>query len=527
VGDLVKPSVFKDFDVLIVGAGLAGLSTAYFLRDLSDYKIAVATKVSDGYGSSTFYSQGAFRCPGSSYGRESYVKDTLEGGRHINRRYLVELLASECRDSILSLERAGIRFAETRTGLQVVSDDVLFPGREIVTKLSHYLLGRGVEFLEWSSLIDIARLENGGYLALFTSRNSLVSVGAKAVVLATGGAANAYSRSDNPSQLACEGHGLALRLGLPLVDMEFVQFHPLGIAEPGRPSIMAPPFRNGKLVNKLGEDIIVKYGLESLGKAYVLYRDALSRAMMLEVREGRGVDGALLLYPEVSEEESRAVNAVKRLGLPIPMRVMPVAHYTMGGVEVGKDLRTELPGLYVVGELIGGVHGANRLGGNALTACVTFSKLVAADLLNYVRKEFDRGGVAEPRNIEEITDMYSSGEGGPDPADIRSRIRELMWSKVGVLRDGDGLEEAVETLYQVLDTLRTVKIGNVRDLTKLREAESTALTSLAIATSALRRKESRGAHYRLDYPEESNSWLLSIKTRMRDGKLIISEEPLT
>lgn len=290
---------------------------------------------------------------------------------------------------------------------------------------------------------------------------------------------------------------------------------------------MEPLFRGGKLVNSLGEDIIVKYGLGSLSKASTLYRDALSRAMMLEVREGRGVDGALVFYPEIDEEQSRAVNVMRKLGLSIPIRVMPVAHYTMGGVEVRKELRTKLPGLYVVGELMGGVHGANRLGGNALAACVTFSKLVVADLLNYIRKEFDRGEVADPRDIEGITDAYSSEESGPDPTDIRSRVRKLMWNKVGVLRDGDELEEAVEALYRLLDTLRTIKVRNIRDLAKLREAESTILTSLAIATSALRRKESRGAHYRLDYPEERGSWLLNIKTRMKGDKLIVSEEPLT
>ncbi|MEM0066577.1 MAG: FAD-binding protein, partial [Sulfolobales archaeon] len=360
---------FEEADVLIVGSGLSGLTTAFFIDKVSDYTVVVSSKTSAGYGSSTFYSQGAFRCPGTSYSEDDFIRDTLVGGRYINRKYLVEIMARECRESIQCLRDAGVALRETPSGFRVISDDKLFPGRELTTRLASYLANRGVKFLEGATLLDIVRSSSGGYIALHALGNSIVAVGAKAVVLATGGAANAYLRSDNPSQLTCDGHALALRLGLSLVDMEFVQFFPLGVAERGKPPVMIP-FTKGRLVNKYGEDIVQKYGLESLGKAVVVARDALSRYMMTEVMSGNGVDGALLVYPTENGDELNAAGfeTMRRLNLKPPIRVLPTAHYTMGGVRVDSNLRTALPGLYAAGELVGGVHGANRLGGNALTA---------------------------------------------------------------------------------------------------------------------------------------------------------------
>lgn len=513
-------------DVLVVGSGLAGLAAAYFIRRASDLSIVISSKTSAGYGSSTFYSQGAFRCPGRSYSVEDYVRDTIEGGRYINRRHLVEVVARECRDSILSLGEAGVVLRETQTGFRVVSDDRLFPGRELTTRLATYLAGRGVRFLSGGTLVDIARSASGGYVALHALGDELVAVGAKSVVLATGGAANAYIRSDNPAQLTCDGHGLALKMGLPLVDMEFVQFFPLGVAEPGRPPVMIP-FTRGALVNRHGEDVIQKYGLGSLGRAVVVARDALSRYMMTEVARGGGVDGALLVHPTEDSDELSAAGfeTMRRLGLRPPVRVLPTAHYTMGGVEVGPDLRTGLPGVYAVGELMGGVHGANRLGGNALTACVTLSRRVAEDLVRYVEGGFDprSGGLAEERDVRELLSKYSFGEGGVDAAAVRTEARRLMWEGAGVLRSEESLRSTLERLYQLAEALGRTRADGARGLAEVVEAENTVLASLSIVASALERRESRGSHFRLDYPEERSGWVKSIRVTLRGGRIVTSE----
>lgn len=517
----------KEVDILIVGSGLSGLALAYFLRNYTNYSILISTKTRAGFGTSTFYSQGAFRCPGVSYSEEDYVKDTIEGGRYLNRRYLVELLARECRDSISLLRNAGIVLRETQTGFRVVSDDPLFPGRELTVKLANYLVKFGVEFLGGATMLDVFKLESGGYLTIHAVGGDLVAVGSRVVVLATGGAANAYIRSDNPVQLSCDGHGVSLKLGLPLVDMEFVQFFPLGVAEDGKPAAMIP-FTKGRLLNKFGEDILHKYGLGSLGRAVVTARDALSRSMMLEVRSGRSIDGAISVEPEeVSDDLSLAgFEMMRRLGLKKPVKVLPTAHYTMGGVEVGPDLETGLPGVYVVGELVGGVHGANRLGGNALTTCVTLSRRVALSIARYLEEKFgvEKGSLIGLREVRDTVGSYSFGESALDPVKLRYEVRKLMWEKVGVLRTSEELEEAVDYLYRVAESLSRAEARNVRELVALREAENTVYTSISIALSALKREESRGSHYRLDHPEERSEWVKSLRVVYRDGKVSIAGE---
>jgi succinate dehydrogenase/fumarate reductase flavoprotein subunit len=510
-------------DVAIVGSGLAGLSTTYFLDTFMSERVVVAiiSKSSLGYGTSTYYSAGAFRCPVNGYSVDDYVRDVVEGGRYINKRSLVELIALRSVDAIRSLERLGIRFRASRGTLRVVSDDPLFRGRELVLALKDYVVKRpNTVVLENTYMLDIVKCGDGTFNTIcITTNGDYVVITSKVVVLATGGAANVYVRSDNPQQLSCDGHGVCLRLGLPLIDMEFIQFFPLGIAEPGRPTFMIP-FTKGRLVNKLGEDIIVKYGLGSLGKAIIVNRDRLSRYMMLEVMKGDGVDGTLLIYPEESDEElsSFANELRRRLGLRPPIKVLPTAHFSMGGVEVGDDLETSINGLYVVGELVGGIHGANRLGGNALTSCVVTAEVVARNITDYIENRF-RGDVRlSDEGVNQVVNEYRLREGKYIPSEVRSRIRNLMWSKAGIIRSNDSLKECIDELLIIHEELDKVRIGSHEEVIKYSEMLNTLLTSITTTYSALLRRESRGAHFRLDYPEEDSSWVKNIRITYSNGK---------
>lgn len=513
-------------DVLIVGGGLGGLSLAYFMSKRDAIPSVILTcKSALGYGTSTYYSQGAFRCPVGGYTAEDHARDTLESGRYVNRRFLVDLLVSQSLESVLALKEAGVEFRESRGMLRVVSSGSLFPGADLVTRLSKHVMRAGIKVLEGTHLIDVVRCGDGTYLTTHVSRGGILAINSKVLVLATGGAANAYLRSDNPQQLACDGHGTALKIGLPLIDMEFVQFFPLGIAEKDKPSFIAH-FTRGKLLNSLGEDVLIKYGMKDLYKATTSQRDLLSRYVMLEVSEGRGVDGALLIYPEPSADpQSRtAYELVRKLGLEPPVRVLPTAHYTMGGVEVNEALRTGLPGLYVIGELVGGVHGANRLGGNALSACTVISRRVALDIAEYLDKEFreDVNVVRGPEAFSELREAlknYVLREGRLKAEEVRLSVRSIMWNYVGVLRSEESISKGVEELSKVLEGLEEVSVSNCRDLVKLREAENTLLTSLAIAHSALVRTESRGSHFRMDYPDERPEWVKNVRVRLHEGKV--------
>jgi len=369
-------------------------------------------------------------------------------------------------------------------------------------------------------MLDIIKCSDGTFnIVCITTNGDYVVITSKVVVLATGGTANIYVRSDNPQQLSCDGHGVCLRLGLPLIDMEFIQFFPLGIAEPGKPAFMIP-FTKGKLVNKLGEDIITKYGLGGLGKAIIVNRDRLSRYIMLEVINGNGIDNTLLIYPEEGGEELSmfAKELVRRLNLRPPIKILPTAHFSMGGVEVSNYLETSINGFYVVGELVGGIHGANRLGGNALTSCVVTAELVAENVVDYLESKFEGGIRSNDEGVNQVIKEYSFRDGKYIPSEVRYRVRNLMWSKAGIIRSGDLLRECMEELLRIHEDLDKVRISNYEEVIKYSEMLNTLLTSITTTYSALLRCESRGAHFRLDYPEENSSWVKNIRITYSNGK---------
>jgi len=522
-------------DVAVVGSGLAGLSVVFFLeqtlKDFLDKAVSVVliSKSPLGYATSTYYSAGAFRCPVGGYSPNEFYTETLEAGRYINRSSLVKALVSDAAESVLALEKTGLRFRQQRGMLRVISKDDLYPGKELVLTLKSYTLSkRNVRVLENAFVLDVIVGGDGSLYLPCLSRDNVVLVNAKAVVLATGGAANVYSRSDNPPQLSSDGHGIALRLGLPLIDMEFVQFHPLGLLKRDMPGIILPSTlaSHGKLINKLGEDVVQKYGLESLVKAIVYYRDRLSRCAISEILAGRGVEGGLVLQLEPSSVNE---HTLRRLNLGQRIIVLPTAHFSMGGVKIDDQGRTPIRGVYAIGELAGGLHGANRLGGNALTACVVFARRAAKDIMRYVAEEFRER--LEPSIDAEVIrsylDRYTPREGFLRAADVRTEVRGLMWSYAGVVRSPESLRQCLDKLAEIYEKLDRVKIDNRQEVMRYAEAENTLLTALAVTHSALVRTESRGSHYRTDYPEEDPKWVKSIRVELRYGKYYLTIENLT
>ncbi|MEL9997905.1 MAG: FAD-binding protein, partial [Sulfolobales archaeon] len=191
---------------------------------------------------------------------------------------------------------------------------------------------------------------------------------------------------------------------------------------------------------------------------------------------------------------------------------------SMGGVEVGDDLETSINGLCVVGELVGGIHGANRLGGNALTSCVVTAEVVARGITDYIENRF-RGSVRlSDEGVNQVVNEYRLREGKYIPSEVRSRIRNLMWSKAGVIRSNDSLKECIDELLSIHEELGKVRIGSHEEVIKYSEMLNTLLTSITTTYSALLRRESRGAHFRLDYPEEDSSWVKSIRITYSNGK---------
>ncbi len=516
-------------DVTIIGTGIAGLSTIYFatslIRSEREASFTLVSKSPIGYGTSTYYSAAAFRCPVGGYTVDEHLKDTLNAGRYLNRIDLVKILVQEAVESVLSLKKIGIEFKVTKGTLRVIAvNDELYPGKELINKFKEYVRTlRNTKVLEGCNVADIARYDGGYSIVCILNDGRKVLINTSIIVLATGGISNIYSRSDNPQQLSCDGHAIALRLGLPLINMEFIQFFPLGIAEPGRYPFMIP-FTKGKLVNRLNEDVISKYGLGSLSKAIVYHRDALSIAIINEVKRGLGVDDALSLYPELdlSDELNRLASLLMmKLGLRSPIKVLPTAHFSMGGIEVDAHSKTMFGDLYAVGEVSGGIHGANRLGGNALTACIVFARRAAYDIVG----KLALGDVTTPNHItsEPIHDVLSKlgyRQGSCNPSRLLDEVRTLMWSNAGVIRSKDGLNYCINHLERIYERSKSVSIQSLVDLIDYLKLENILTIAQVVALASLLRSESRGSHFRADYPNEDPHWLKIIKVTYRDGRIV-------
>jgi succinate dehydrogenase/fumarate reductase flavoprotein subunit len=303
--------------------------------------------------------------------------------------------------------------------------------------------------------------------------------------------------------------------------MEFVQFFPLALAEPGMPPyLLSGVFtEEGRIINALGEEIPKKYGLTA--RPFVLKsRDLLSRAVMMEILQGGGVDGSVLIdarevFRKRSVEYISSTGSyevlVKRLkAAEKPFRVAPICHFCMGGLIIDEHGFTMIPGLYAAGEVVGGIHGANRHGGNALTDILVFGKRAGAAASTYSKKkkpaQTEELAQAEIKRYSTIIDRSSGYEGYA----IMMRLKDTMWDKVGIIRDATSLSDAFEEVFNLKLMAERVKASSGRDMLVTLETEMALDSAELIIRGAMARKESRGAHYRRDYPLENPKLLKPI-----------------
>ena len=521
-------------DVLVIGCGLAGLCAAI---EAARYgaSVVIASKAPPGYGSCTLYSGGAFRAAFGNYTPERHFIETLLHGHLLNDQEMVRTMVMEAPKLVAGLREYGVELSIAEGGAYARGKPPA-GGEAIVAPLLDRAEEMGVRVLDRAVALDLLSTGEGVHGCLFYSIRDgrLVKVLSGAVVLATGGYAGLYARSDNPRGIVGDGCAMALRAGARLIDMEFVQFFPLGLAEPGKP-VWLVPFTRGRLVNRLGEDVLKRYGLrEGLEELAVKRRDLLSRVMWLEVSEGRGFDGSLML---VLEEEgggegaaetvlSRIASGVARvLGLGDRIRVAPLAHFTMGGVRTTTWCHAGLAGLFACGEVVGGVHGANRLGGNALTEAVVFGTRAGEAAAIHSRH-------AEPGDAPEVVEDWARrlrglASGRESPRRVRAEVSRLMWEKCGVVREGRGLRDLLSRLRELEAACEELGARGPRGVVEAVEASNAVLVAAAVALSALARRESRGAHYRLDCPRRDDSaWLRRVVVSMERGRLRVSYEPV-
>jgi succinate dehydrogenase / fumarate reductase flavoprotein subunit len=583
----LAPYETHDYDVIVVGAGGAGLRAA-IEASAQGAKTALVCKSLLGKAHTVMAEGGVAAALGNVYPEDNWqvhFRDTMRGGKMLNNWRMAQLHAQEAPDRVLELERWGALFDRTKDGrilqrdfgghryarLAHVGDRT---GLEMIRTLQQHAVHRGLDvFMECAIqrlFTDEGRI--AGAFGYYRPTGKFVVFRSKAVVLATGGIGKAYAITSNSWEYTGDGHSLALWAGADLIDMECVQFHPTGMVWPPsvRGILVTEGVRGdgGTLKNNKGERFMFRYipeffraetadTEEEADRWYtdkkgarrtpdLLPRDEVARAINSEVKAGRGSPHGGVFLDIASRLPADAIkrrlpsmyHQFKELAdvdiTREPMEVGPTCHYVMGGVRVDADsTASTVPGLFAAGEVAGGMHGANRLGGNSLSDLIVFGRragLYAAEYAKGVKSalEVDDGRVAAI--TREILAPFER-TGGENPYTIQRDLQEMMQSLVGIIRTEPELKEAVQRLEALKDRARRVRVEGGRVYNPgwhlALDLASLLTVSEAVTLAALERRESRGGHTREDYPKPDGHFAqVNVVIRQSNGRMTVTQEPL-
>ncbi len=524
-------------DILILGSGGAGLFAALHAHQADPgLSITLAVKGLLGKCGCTRMVQGGYNvalAPGDSV--ERHFMDTIEGGKWLPDQELAWTLVSVAVERIRELENElGCFFDRNPDGTihqkafagqtfdrTVHKGDLT--GIEIINRLAEQVWARGIGRLEEHRAIEFIKDSGGkalaGVLVMDIRSGEFVLVQAQAVLLATGGGPTMYKYHTPSGDKTCDGMAMALRAGLTLRDMEMVQFHPTGLIAGPQTRITGTIIEEGlrgaggQLLNGAGERFMHHYDPRNERAT----RDIVSRAMFDQMRQGKvGPRGGLYITMRhldpvmVRRDFKGMVERCADCGFDLVsglVDVVPTAHYMMGGVVFRGDCTTDLPGLFVAGEDSGGVHGANRLGGNGVANSTVFGGIAGDAMPPWVRA---RGTFREPDEaaLGEAVARARTPLGKPagDIAALRERLYDIMWDDVGIVRDAASLRRAEGALDELEERLDATGVGSADLAFNLTWHDWLNLKNLlhvskAIRASAVAREDSRGAHYRSDFPE--------------------------
>ncbi len=550
-------------DILILGSGGAGLFAALHAKKAAPgLSVTVAVKGLLGKCGCTRMVQGGYNvalAPGDS--AERHFMDTIAGGKWLNEQDLAWTLVTVAQQRIRELENElGCFFDRNPDGTihqkafagqtfdrTVHKGDLT--GIEIISRLAEQVWARDIARLEEHRAVALIRARGGdalaGVLMIDMRSGEFVFVQARAVLLATGGGPTMYKYHTPSGDKSCDGMAMALRAGLALRDMEMVQFHPTGL-------LAGPDTRMTGTVLEEGLRGAGGYLLGGNGKRFMqnydarlerATRDVVSRAMIAEIRRGNTTpNGGLFIdMRHLGTEEVRRLfkGMVERCadcGFDLAgglVEVIPTAHYIMGGVLFRQDCSTSLPGLFAAGEDTGGVHGGNRLGGNGVANSTVFGGIAGDSMAAYVPahgklREPDESAIATA--VAECRRPLTQPQG--DTGALRDELYELMWNDVGVFRNAAGLHRAEGALVALDERLdRTGIAGDslVFNLTwhDWLNLKSLILVSRAITAASLAREESRGAHFRSDFPTAGpDDDLAFTRVQLSGGAISVGHEPV-
>ncbi|HUA53804.1 MAG TPA: FAD-binding protein [Candidatus Sulfotelmatobacter sp.] len=552
-------------DVLVIGAGAAGMYAALAAAHAGAAVLLVDRSLI-GRGGATVMAQMTVAAAVGAQQPDHWshhLADTLAAGRGLCDEPLARLLCEDGVACIREMDGWGVGWARDGVGESARLRQVQAPGHDrprcvyvdflntgpAVSKTLRAQVQRqsAIRRIGDLAVVDIVVRDGAavGAVALSVRDGGAVTLAAKAVVIATGGLTRLYRRNSASANMGGDGYALALRAGAELIDMEFVQFFPIGHLAPrliGMDPIMWDPFRyklGGRLLNAEGRELTDAYGVREDG-AYVVTRDLATYAITKEVEAGRGspAGGAYLSFEHVGAAALRdafgpVIDRLAANGIDLtkmPVEVAPIAHYHMGGIRVGTDLETRVANLFAAGEAVGGANGANRLSGNAITEAFAFGRRAGRSAATRASGAAAGWDAAAARPALDLIAARGPTADAPNPAALVVELQALMADEVGPFRTAAKLAHALARLDALRQAAGAAPPGVPRafDLARLDwfDLRNMLRVAEAVARAAAARTESRGAHQREDHPTLDPAWQRHQVVRLDGDRLTLTAAPV-